>query len=339
MLKESISSSLTAPYDHYLADLFREIKEAGCCVVPAPRPSLIRRRYDGATEISEPITFTLEKQPVPTPPPPYPLVFSGLPVDVLPNIERAVKIYCRHIQPLRTADIQARASELYEMAYDVAEGKALALYKASVMKLPKEAREQVVAELEAKAQKNIPTIELEAFSAEIEKHLNAAVLECRGESTKGEYHLDFFLLALMRLGTLKRDIGDSVMVASHSYEIERSLNRGVSDCREQKAAKNMYELRGVEEVEKHTARHKAISALGGSKTFELSYKPAKEFVLKRYDELSLESEKTGKKLSKKEIAEHIHAELKAMPLGCPDYRVLYERWLPKKTKRKTHATS
>lgn len=235
MLKKSISSSLITPYDHYLADLFREIEEAGCCVVPAPRPSLIRRRYDGATVISEPITFTLEKQPVPTPPPPppYPLVFSGLPVDVLPNIERAVKIYCRHIQPLRTADIQARASELYEMAYYVAEGKALALYKASVMKLPKEAREQIVAELEAKAQKNVPTIEQEPFSADIEQYLNSDVLECRGESTSGHYHLDFFVMALMQLGMLYRKIrgGAETEASPYIVGIRQSLQHGLNALR------------------------------------------------------------------------------------------------------------
>ena len=243
MLKEHTASSLTAPYDHYLADLFREIEKAGCCVVPEPR----RAKTWAGERVTESTSLQEMLEPPPVPPPPYPLVFSELSFEVTKNIKRAVQNYCRYIQPLRAADIQARASELYEMAYDVAEGMALALYKSSVMKLPQEAREQVIAELEAKAKQNIPTIVLGSFDAEIEEHLNAAVLECRGESKKGEYHLDFLLLALMRLGMLKRDIGDSVMVASHSYEIERSLNRGLSECMQQSAAQNAYKQRQHEE--------------------------------------------------------------------------------------------
>ncbi len=240
--------------------------------------------------------------------PPTPKIFEQLPDDALTNIRWGVKIYHDYLKPLGTEGLNRRANVLYEMAQESAKNQG----------------------------------EDEKSGRVVEKHLTMTMLANRREALQENAHLNFYLLMLMQVGILRRILKHKTEkdITALNYEIDRSRERGAREYSEQIAALEMYEIRGEEEAE----RHKSNSGLGGSKNFEANYKAAKDYALRRYSELSAAYENAGKKRYKKEIAQIVHAELKkecgtTINADCPDYRVLYERWLPKKAKQKTHATN
>lgn len=338
MLKERITHSLTAPYDYYLADLFREIEEAGCCAVPEPRRAktwvasegmnagkAIRHVIGDDMPVDKKLTedenkaihallpkaknihaITLNEFLLPyLHPPTHPPLFSSLPINVLKNIERAVKIYCQYIQPLYTADIQARAFALYAMAEEVAERHI------------NRGRMREIAL--GKVKKQRPT------RINLEEHLNAAVLECR-EYTNEEHHLDYFLLALMRLGMLKRDIDDSGMVTSHSYEIERSLNRGFSERREKQTGLAMYELR-EKEIDNE---FRALGSEGGKAKNRRRYASPREYAKERFGvliKLPPPDNRSGQMAITiaKELQEKCGSEIEGIPV---DSETIRKYWIP-----------
>lgn len=253
-----------------------------------------------------------ERKPISLALPPTPPIFLSLPEDALTNIRWGVQIYHDFLKPLGAIELKKLAGVLYALAQNSA--------------------------------KNLG--EDEKSERVVEKHLTMTMLANRCEALQENTHLNFYLLMLMQLGILRRILksGESIDTTAICYEIERLHERGTRELSKQNAALNMYELRGFEELEKQTARHKEVSSLGGSQTFKDNYEAARNYALKRYEELSAEAQKAGKKRYKLALAAIIHAELKkecgtSLSAECPDFRVLYERWLPKRLKQKTHATS
>lgn len=328
MQKENANSSLTSPYDYYLADLFREIENAGCCVVPKPR----RAKTWVATRSEEPISLQEMLEPHPAPPPPYPIIFSELPANAIQNIERAVQIYCRYFWHCHTGEVQRRSHEICEVAKEKAWQQAANEYEAILRKLEKEELKLKVAELEAKVAKGIPAIEIEPFSFTVEKELNAAVIEARGELEKGKHHLDFYLLALMQLGRLLRAIksGESFDITAYINEIDRSLNRGHSECRKQDADKGAYKRRQLEEKQKSREFGKL-----GSEIKQEQYAHPKHYAQQRFMELrklpspqnrsSTMADAIWKELNKK-----CGNEIKGK---CPKISTIQKVWIPEFKKK------
>lgn len=304
MLKERITSNLTVPYDYYLADLFREIEDAGCCAVPASRKKLTWVGTHGVRES--------DKEAIPPKPaaveavsfsdfnliPPIPRIFEQLPLDALTNIRWGVKMYSDYLKPLGEEELSKRANALYAMAQESAKNQG----------------------------------EDEKSGRAVEKHLTMTMLANRRESQQEDAHLHFFLLALMRTGALRHTLegGGKSDASPDIYEIERSIDRGFNCLRKQEAAKRAYERRQREE-KKESRKH---GGEGGKETSQRYYGKSKDYVLRRYAEIYEEKNQKGKKISKREIAHTIHKELQQkcgveIAAECPDWRVLYEKWILK----------
>lgn len=298
MLKERTTSSLTAPYDHYLADLFREIDDAGVPTIIPPGKRLVRLAGSSDNSVAHSLTL-----------PPVPPVFERLPLDALTNIRWGVKIYHDYLKPLGAEDLNRRANALYAMAQESAKNQG----------------------------------EDEKSGRAIEKHLTMTALANRRESQQEDVHLHFFLLALMRMGTLRRIIkngGGPDDANAYIYEIERSIDRGFNCLRKQEAAKRAYERRQREEKEEN----RKDGGKGGTETSQRYYGKSKDYALRRYAEICEEKHRQGKSIIKSEVARIIHKELGRkcgveIDAECPDWRVLYEKWILKAPEQiSTHPT-
>jgi hypothetical protein len=289
MAKNAEIPNVPDAYNIYLADLIGEIEAAGCCLPSQPPKQLTWVGTDGVPADSDkqppkpahiiPISFE-DVLPIP----PTPQIFETLDEETLTNIRWGVQIYLNYLAPLGAVEIKRRANSLYALAEDATKNWGE----------------------DVRSRQNI------------ERHLIARTVANRNEALEKDAYLHFYVLMLMQIGMLQRQLhsGSSDNIIKICHQIDLSHTEAINRHRPYR--------------EKERAARKRARALHSQNNAE-----PKMYALMRYPQLCGSFTPQGKERSKSQIADIIIKELKELCKtkeikgSAPTKRVLTERWLPK----------
>ena len=219
------------------------------------------------------------------------------------------------------------------MAYDVAENIELQKYISSTMKLPQDEYEQVIAELEEKVKKNVPTITLAPFSADIERHLNAGILVAQGKDDEEKHYIDFWILGLMQLGCAAKALRaeDNHAIENWLQKMSESIKRGYRqrDSENSKISGKKSEREQIKKEQVSQGRE------GGKAKNKKRYASSREYAEKRIKELiQLPSPDNRSSQMAITIAEELKEKCSSEIEGIlVDSETIRKYWIPEFKKR------
>lgn len=221
--------------------------------------------------------------------PPIPPIFESLDAEAIEEIRGAVQNYFHFLQPLEQKEIIKRAHKIYFAALQTLELKKVRGWNTS---------------------------------ENIDDYLTTTTLVYKNIAQKEDAHLDYFILALMRMGILLKKIKSSA-AADINAELEH-INRIFRSAYEKYAV-----FQGIQRTHRNEDYKSRIKgAEGGNQKDKEYYEPCRKYAFRFYKKIC----KCPQYKYNKTIARDIHPRLMKMVKAgifkkCPTEGVFLKEWI------------